>query len=170
MGKLEPRDLSFADTAPFKADASAVLPAPASAVFDVLRDHRRWPDWVGSGVTSVEPTSDPDDGVGSTRTVTFWRFAKVEERFIGWEEPTLWAFTGTSFRPRIFSKLVERFVVEPIDDQSCRISYRMGADFPPLLRPLAPLIIRRFSRAAGSPLERMGQEAVKRRGLTPNGP
>jgi ribosome-associated toxin RatA of RatAB toxin-antitoxin module len=164
LGKLEPQDLEFADAAPFKADATTVCPVSAGAVFDVMRDHRRWPEWVGAGVTSVVPTSDPDYGIGSTRTVTFWRFAQVQERFIGWEEPTLWAFTGTSFRPRIFSKLVERFQIEPIDDQSCRIVYRMAADFPLLLRPFGGIVIGFMAWAAKPSLERMSQEAVRRQG------
>jgi hypothetical protein len=162
VGKLQPQELSFADTAPFRADASTLCPAPASAAFGVLKDHRRWPEWIGAGVTSVEPTSDPDYGVGSTRTVTFFHFAEVEERFVGWDEPTLFAFTGTSFRPKIFAKLVERFQIEPVDDLHCRITYRMGADFPPLLRPFAGIVIRFFARAAQPTLERVSQEAVKR--------
>jgi hypothetical protein len=72
--------LEFADTAPFQANATAVCQAPASAVFNVIKDNRRSPEWVGSGVTSVESTSDPDCGVGSTRTVTFPRFARVHAR------------------------------------------------------------------------------------------
>lgn len=162
MGKLEPQSLEFANTAPFKVDVSIVSPVPAQALFDVMRDHRRWPEWIGAGVTSVEPTSEPDWGVGSTRTVTFFRVAQVQEAFVGWEEPTLWAFTGTSFRPRIFSKLVERFQIEPIDEQSCRISYRMGADFPLLMRPLSRIVMGVMSRAGRPALERMSREAVKR--------
>jgi hypothetical protein len=162
MGKLKPQDLSFADTAPFTGGASAVMPVPASAVFTVLKDHQHWPDWVGAGVTSVEPTSDPDYGVGSTRKVTFMRLAKVEELFVGWEEPTLWAFTGTSFRPKIFTKLVERFVVEPVGEQSARVTYSVGADFPWLLRPIGRFLIGRLGRAAEPALKRMGQEAAKR--------
>jgi hypothetical protein len=161
MGALAPQGLEFAKLAPFKADASIVCRAPATAVFDVLRDHRRWPEWVGSGVTEVEPTSDPEFGVGCTRTVRFGRFAYVTERFIGWDEPTLWAFTATSFQPRFFSKLVERFEIEPIDAHSSRITYRMGADFPAALRPFGRLIIRFISRGVRPLLHRLSQEAAK---------
>ncbi|MFF4369475.1 SRPBCC family protein [Streptomyces sp. NPDC001594] len=162
MAKLEPQDLSFAESAPFRADASITCPTSARAVFDVLKDHRRWVDWVGTGVTSVEPTSTPEEGVGSTRTLTFLHVAKVEERFIAWEEPTLWAFTGTSFRPGILSKLVDRFQIEPLDGENCRITYRMGADFPPLLRPFARILIRQFARAANTALKRVRSEAIRR--------
>ena len=162
MGALQPQGLEFAEAAPFTADASIVCPVPAAALFAVLRDHRRWPEWVGAGVTQVTPTSDPDYGVGSTRTVTFGRFAEVKERFVGWEEPTLWAFTALSFRPGVFSKLVERFAIEPLDQNSCRISYRMAADFRMPFRMLARPFMRCVAVSVKRILKRLRREAVRR--------
>jgi Polyketide cyclase / dehydrase and lipid transport. len=145
-------------------DASIACPAPTSAVFEVLKDNRRGSDWLGNGVTSVEPTSDPEHGVGSTRTVTFLHgLGKLEERFIGWEEPTLWSFTATSFRPGIFSRFVERVRIEPLNDGSCHIVYRLALDFRLLARPLAPIVVGVLSRAIRPTLARMSQAAVERR-------
>lgn len=169
MAKMEPQELAFADLAPFTIEASAIIPTSATAVFAVLKDHHRWPDWIGSGFTSVESTSDPDYGVGSTRTVTVWRVAKVEERFVGWQEPTLWAFTATSLRPGVLSKLVERFEIEPEGDDRCRVSYRAGCDFPPFLRPFAGIIVRLLARPVGPALERLSQEALRRAELSADG-
>lgn len=164
VGALEPQDLSFVDNAPFHAEATIVCPTPATAVFAVLADHRRWPEWIGGGVTAVVPTSDPEGGLGATRIVRLLGLARIEETFIGWSEPTLWAFTATRFRPRIFSKLVERFVLEPAGDQRCHVTYRMAADFPPLLRPVGGIVVSSFGSVARTALGRLIGQALERRG------
>ncbi len=123
---------------------------------------KKWPEWVKAGVTSVKTTSSPGHGLGSTRRVTFFGFASVSEKFVGWEEPTLWAFTGTSFTPKVFTKLVERFQIEPIDDRSCRIIYTIGADFPFLMKLISGRFLRFFTGAANAALQRLSNEAVRR--------
>jgi hypothetical protein len=141
MAKTQPQELEFADAGPYQVDASHDCPAPASAVFEVLKDNRGGARWLGWFVTSVEPTSDPEHGVGATRAVTFlYGLGRLEERFIAWQEPSLWSFTATSFRPGVFSKFVERVRIEPADDGSCRIVYRAAFDFTPLARPLARIV------------------------------
>lgn len=48
MAKLEPQELSFTESAPFKGGSSIECPTPASAVFNVLRDQLKDPFEVGS--------------------------------------------------------------------------------------------------------------------------
>ncbi|MEI5098253.1 SRPBCC family protein [Streptomyces sp. PmtG] len=114
MAKTEPQSIAFADTAPYQVNASHIFPAPASAVFSVLKDNPTAADWLGWSVTSAKSTSNPADGVGSTRTVVWlYGLGKLEERFVGWEDAALWSFTTTDFRPGIISKFVERIRLEP---------------------------------------------------------
>jgi len=112
MAKTEPQQIGFADSAPFQVSYTQELPpipTPVDAVFEVFKDNRGGVKWLGWFVTSVEPTSDPEHGVGSTREVTFlYGLGKLKERYIGWEDQKLWPFTATSFRPGVFSKFVER--------------------------------------------------------------
>jgi hypothetical protein len=163
MASLEPQDMSYFDTAPMKCTVSIESPAPVQAVFAVLADHRRWPDWSGMGVTAVEPTSQPESGVGATRTLITGRGAlRVQERFIAWEEPAVWAFTGTDCRPKIFQKLVEGFWLEPGDNDHSRITYRMGCEMPMLLNPMSGVMGAMWTQAFERALPNLSAEAVRR--------
>ncbi|ANA99424.1 Uncharacterised protein [Mycolicibacterium phlei] len=154
MGALEPQSMSFADEAPYRVDAVIDCPTPVSTVYEVFKDNRGGVRWLGWFVTRVEPTSDPEYGVGATREVTFlWGLGKLKERFIGWEEDRLWSFTAVGFRPKVFTAFVERVHFEAVDENNCRIIYRMGADFAPLYRPFAPLVLRFLNRAIVPTLE-----------------
>jgi hypothetical protein len=161
MGKLIPEDISFPDTAPYKAEASVVCPAPARMVFAVLKDNERWAEWAGAGITSVKSTSNPGYGLGSTRRVTFWGIARLEEKFIEWEEPKLYAFTGINLSPKALTKLAERFRIEAIDETDCRITYNMGADFPLLLKPISGILTWFLSRTVWTIIEGLRKESVR---------
>ncbi|MFJ4651014.1 SRPBCC family protein [Nocardia sp. NPDC088792] len=163
MGSLEPQDMSYFDVAPVKSTASIECPVPARVVFAVLADHRRWPEWIGMGVSAAEPTSQPESGVGSTRTLVIARGAlRVREWFIAWEEPAVWAFTGIDCRPRVFAKLVEGFGLESLGEGSCRITYRMGCELPLLLKPMSPFFGRIWTRAIVGALPNLVSAAVRR--------
>jgi hypothetical protein len=162
MGNLIPQDLSFPDTAPYKIETSVVCATPASVVFAVLKDNERWTEWAGAGITSVKATSIPAYGTGSTRRVTLWGIAGLEEKFIGWDEPRLYAFTGINLTPKTLTKLVERFRIETIDETNCRIHYNMGADFPLLLKPISGMLIWVLSRMQRNIIEGLREESMRR--------
>lgn len=130
-------------------------------MFAVLADNPGAAGWLGWYVTSVKTTSSVAHGVGSTRAVN-WLFGlgRLEERFIGWEEPILWSFTLTAVRPAVFNTFVERIRIEPIDDAGCRIHYAMGTELVGpaklLARPLAGWV----NREIGPTLQRMSDAAV----------
>jgi hypothetical protein len=169
MAKTEPQALEFSGTGSCQVNASHVCPAPASAVFAVLKDNPAAADWLGWYVTSSKSTSTPEEGIGSTRQVVWlYGLGKLEERFIGWEDSALWSFTTTDFRPGILSKFVERIRLEPIDDDSCRIVYRAAFDVTRTGRLVARPLMSFLNRAIGPTLQRMSDEAVKRQhGATP---
>ncbi|MFJ4770825.1 SRPBCC family protein [Streptomyces uncialis] len=161
MAKTQPQTIEFADMAPYQVSASHTCPAPASAVFAVLKDNATAADWLGWYVTSTKSTSNPEEGVGSTRRVVWlYGLGKLQERFIGWEEAALWSFTTTDFRPGIISKFVERVRLEPIDDTSCRIVYRAAFDLTRPGKLLARPLTGFFNRAIGPTLQRMSEAAV----------
>lgn len=163
MGSLEQQDMQFFDTAPVQSTASLESPAPPSAVFAVLADHRRWPEWIGMGVSTIEPTSQPEYGVDSTRTLTFVRGAlRVQERFIAWDDPTIWAFTGVDCRPKVFLKLVEGFWLEPLNEGRTRITYKMGCELPALMKPISGAFGAVWTRAITGALPNLSAEAMRR--------
>lgn len=124
MALLEQQEIGFADTAPVIAEAVGVIDGTAEEVWAVLVDHERWPRWF-TDVKHCEPTSDPGSGVGSTRRVTLAGGATVDERFIAWDEPEVWAFTGTD-APPVFRSLVERVTIVRLGPRLTEVTYRMA--------------------------------------------
>ena len=113
MARYTPRTIDFADTAPVRFEASEVVTSSPAEVWDVLCDHARWPEWMGS-LKRVTPMSEPASGVGSTREVVLSGGLAFQEEFIAWDEPERWAFTGVE-GPPVAVGLVERVTLEPVD-------------------------------------------------------
>ncbi len=134
MGTLAPQDLAFAETAPVIAERTAVLGAGAPQVWAAILDYPSWAHWF-PGVKACRSTSDPATGVGSTRSVTLGANVVVDERFIGWEEPRLWAFTALTGPPG-FASLVERVTLEELAADRTEVTYRMAIGPKPVLVPL----------------------------------
>lgn len=126
MADYIPRELGFAETAPVIIEASEVVAASRAEVWAVLSDHERWPEWMGS-LRRVRPTSEPASGVGSTREVVLSGGLTFQERFIAWDEPSVWAFTGLE-GPPVARGLVERVTLEEIDAARTRVTYRMAVE------------------------------------------
>ncbi len=154
------RDLSFIETAPVRIEVGSTVQATPAQVWQVLADHRGWTRWFGPSLASCEPTSEPPEGVGSTRTVTLRGGARVDERFIVWDEPELWAFTGTAMKPGAFRELVERVTLAPIGDDRTRVTYTMALTPAGWLRPMVPLLRAGVSRSLRDALEALGREAA----------
>ncbi len=162
MGVIPKQPIEFADAPPRYAEGTAVVDATPEQIWAVLIDHATWPSWFGKALKSVVPTSEPAAGVGSTRTVSLQGGTVVEEEFIAWDEPRLWAFTGTKVSPPAFRKLVERCTIEPLDDGHTRITYRMAFEPAPLIKPLAGMIAKTASKALGDAMANLGAEASRR--------
>ncbi|MCU1369457.1 MAG: hypothetical protein JWO77_651 [Ilumatobacteraceae bacterium] len=126
MAAYLPRDIGFADAAPVVFESSETVTGTPEEVWAVLCDHERWPEWMGR-VTRVRPTSTPPAGVGSTREVVLTGGLAFQEEFIVWDEPEVWAFTGTD-GPPVARGLVERVTLRPVDDTRTSITYRMAIE------------------------------------------
>lgn len=141
MADLVPRSLDWIDEAPLHIEARATSSAAPEAVFAVLADHERWPEWFPSvrRVTVIGPAS----GVGARRRVAV-PGATVDEEFIVWEPGVRWTFTGIAAKPRFTRSLVEDCRLEALPDGGTAISYTMHLDPPPLVRPLLKAAVGRL--------------------------
>lgn len=118
------------------------LPCSAEALFDVMEDEHSWPKWA-PGIGRVDWTSPKPYGVGTTRTVTFWGGTEVYEVFTSWVRGSEMSFTFTGTSELIWESFGERYQVESLGPDTCRltwtVSYRPTGGFGkahPLLRPV----------------------------------
>jgi carbon monoxide dehydrogenase subunit G len=132
---LEIRDLAWIDQAPVHLVATGSTPASPEAVFAILADHERWPEWF-PGVKEVTVLG-PAEGVGARRRVAVPGLV-VEEEFIAWDVGQRWAFTGTSAKPALFRSIVEDCQLRPRADGGTDLTYGMhlgaSAAMVPLLK------------------------------------
>ena len=133
MAPLVPRTIDWIDTAPIRVEARAESSAAPAAVFAVLADHERWPEWFPS-VRKVTVLG-PAEGVGARRRVAV-PGSTIDEEFIVWEPAARWAFTATAARPRFVRSLVEDCRLDELESGGAAISYTMYFDPPPVVRPL----------------------------------
>lgn len=126
MATYVPRDLAFAESAPVIFESSAAVTSTPAEIWEVLCDHERWPEWMGS-LKRVRSTSTPASGLGSTREVVLTGGLTFQEEFIAWDEPERWAFTGLE-GPPVARGLVERVTVEPVGSGGARVTYRMAVE------------------------------------------
>lgn len=162
MAKLTPQEIEFAETAPFRAEGTALVGGSPTEVWAVLADHESWPTWF-AGVRACRATSEAGTGVGSTREVILVGGSKFQDRFIAWDEGSLWSFTATEMKPAAFRSLVERVTIVESGPGRTRITYRMAFDPKPAFRPLAPLLVKVLGRNLTKALEHLGREVVERR-------
>jgi carbon monoxide dehydrogenase subunit G len=123
MGAITKQTLAWAETAPVQNEGTARCTASPDAVWAVLIDQERWPEWFTT-LKSVTVTS-PTMGVGGTRTVSLTGMT-VDEELIAWEPGHLFAFTGVSCKPGMFKELVEQCVIEPIDGGGCQVTWKQS--------------------------------------------
>jgi hypothetical protein len=133
MRELLPRPIAWIADAPIRIEGRATSAAAPDAVFAVLADHERWPEWFPN-VRKVE-VMGPATGVGARRRVHVPRVV-VEEEFIVWDPGKRWAFTGTAARPRFVRSIVEDCRLEPTPDGGTSISYSMYLDPTGVYRPI----------------------------------
>jgi hypothetical protein len=157
VGELVRRTIDWAEEAPLRITARAETSASPDAVFAVLADHERWPEWFPS-VRKVTVTGPPE-GVGARRRVDI-RGASVDEEFIVWEPGARWSFTGVAARPPFTRSLVEDCRRAPLPSGGTAISYTMCLDPPPLLRPLLALLATGIRRNNTKAMQNLGRRAA----------
>ena len=150
MRELLPRPIDWIDDAPISLEGRATSAAAPDAVFAVLADHERWPEWFPN-VRKVEVIG-PAEGVGARRRVHVPRLV-VEEEFIVWEPGVRWAFTGTAARPHFVRSIVEDCRLEATPAGGTSISYTMYLDptgiYRPIVKASARMIRTSIEKAVG---------------------
>ena len=157
MGATERRTLEWADRAPLVVQATATSPAAPEAVFAVLADHERWPEWFRS-VRRVVVTGERE-GVGATRRVHI-PGASFDEVFIAWDVGSRWSFTVTSARPRLFRALVEDCRLTPVDGGT-RIDYRMCFEPTAWSAPVLRLVAGQMRKQLQAALDALAERAAR---------
>ena len=159
MAAYTPRSLEFADTAPLRIEGEAVGDVAPEAVWAVLVDHARWPEWFGGPLVRCEATStDPATGVGSTRRVVLRPNINFDEEFIAWEPSSLWAFTVTDGPPG-FRSVVERCTIHVEGPGRTRVTYRMAIDPTGFVKPMAPLLKRGITKSLNAAMANLVERA-----------
>lgn len=136
MGTTTRQTLEWSEQAPVRAEGVARTTASPEAVFAVLADHARWPEWFPN-VKAVEVLG-PAEGVGARRRVKIPGMS-VDEEFIAWEPGRRFAFTATACKPGAFKALVEHCRIEPTDGGGCEVTWTMCVEPVALLAPLMKL-------------------------------
>ena len=155
MGTTERKTLEWSDTAPIRVQGRAATTASPEAVFAVLADHRRWPEWFPN-VKAVEVLG-PAEGVGARRRVKVPGLA-VEEEFIAWEPGKLFAFTATSAKPGVFRALVEHCRIDP-SEGGCDVTWTMAVEPTPLVAPVIKLARGRLAKNLTQAMGALGRRA-----------
>ncbi|HUW04531.1 MAG TPA: SRPBCC family protein [Acidimicrobiales bacterium] len=109
--------------APVKIVETIDIGATPEAVWEVIIDHERWPNWFDA-LESVTRTNDVD-GVGGTRQVSM-KAMTADEEFLEWEPGRRFGFTVTAMNQRLLESLNERIEIEPLDGDRCRVTYTQG--------------------------------------------
>ncbi len=157
MRATERRPIDWAERAPLVVQATATSAAPPDAVFAVLADHERWPEWFPN-VRKVVVTGAAS-GVGATRRVHI-PGAAVDEVFIAWEPGVRWAFTGTAAKPGFLTSIVEDCRLEPVEGGTA-ISYTMYLEPSPRFRPLVKLMSRFVRAGIQKGVDRLAERATR---------
>jgi hypothetical protein len=122
-------DETFFDTAATTVQIAKRIPCNANTLFALLADAPAWVEWLGAD--SVEYTSDPPHGVGSTRKV-FIRRQWIDERFITWEPGKRLAFYGSASTLPL-AAFAEDFAITPDGADHCVLSWTTAIDGRPKL-------------------------------------
>ena len=137
MGTAEQKTLDWIDQAPFSVSGSATTKASPDAVFAVLADHERWPEWFPV-ITKTVVLGEQREGVG-TRRLTNIPGGSIEEIVVAWDVGRRFAFTATAVHPPIVHALLEVCSIEPMQS-GARVTYTIYLDPVGMVHPLLDLM------------------------------
>jgi len=134
---LEPADLDYVRTSPYRMSFEAEVDATPERVFDVFTqdDMKEW----FSDLRSMRWTSPLPHGEGSTRIVTLKMLA-VKEIFLVWRPGERVTFTMEAMSLPLVKKMMEDFRVHPVGRSRTRIDYTIHYTPTPLVRAVHPIV------------------------------
>lgn len=142
MPALIPQDVDFVTGARTVVRVEQDVKATPAEVWAVISDNEGWPDW--SPAAKACTTTSGGTALDSTRWIHFDLF-KVNERFVAWDEPHHWAFTILDMNLPGVVAAVEEARIEPIDDETSTITYRVAAETKAFMKPASSLLRRRLT-------------------------
>ncbi len=110
--------------APILVERSIDIAAAPAAVWAVIADHERWPEWF-TALDSVEVTAGAS-GVGGGRRVTIKRLA-LDEVFTTWDEDEHFAFAVVGSKIPVLHTMAES-VRLTAHDGGTQVVYRQGLE------------------------------------------
>ena len=131
--------------------------APPQACFDVITDHRAYPDF--SSVRKVELEREgepPPNGLGAVRVMTAVG-PKIREEVVAYEPPSKFAYTVLSGLP--VRDHVGTVTIAP-EGEGSRVTYAM--ETTPTIRLISPVIVAIIKQAVSSLLKGAIKEAERR--------
>lgn len=132
-------DESFLSDAKRRVVVEITVARPAAEVWAELTEDGPMSSYCRA-ISSITWTSKRPFGPGTTRTTrVLGGLIRVDERYPVWEEGRRKVFVGVRTTPPTLRRLSEEYVVEPVDDTSCR--FRWTAAWEPTLlgRPILPI-------------------------------
>jgi uncharacterized protein YndB with AHSA1/START domain len=135
-GGVEPKDLDWIEQAPFSISGSATTTASPEAVFAVLADHERWPEWFPI-ITKTVVVGPAREGVGMLRQTSL-PGGHLDEIFIAWDPGKQLAFTCTAIKPGISHALVDNCLIERVGDRT-HVTYATYLDPVATVLPIMKL-------------------------------
>lgn len=157
MAQMTMHTLEWVDQSPVQARGAAVSTASPEAVFAILADHVRWPEWF-PGLRSVEITG-PAEGVGARRRVKLPGLT-VDEEFIAWDPGVRWSFTGVASSPRFTRGLVEDCQLTRTANGGTQIDYVMHLDPAGPMGVLVRRSLPRISRSISAAMANLATRAL----------
>ena len=134
MATCVPIDETFFADAPLRFEQSWTVPVSAEEF---------WPDFVERPLhwcrgLKLRWTSAKPFGVGTTRHVGVLGLIQADEHFFLWEEGKRFAFHFTHVNLPVFKRFGEYYEIDPIDDRSCRLTWKLAVEPTPIGNAMTP--------------------------------
>jgi uncharacterized protein YndB with AHSA1/START domain len=157
MATLDVRPGEWNDEAPVRIEVSRSIDASAEAVFAVLADHERWPEWFAS-LSKVEVTGAPS-GVGARRRVHLRPTGVFDEEFYAWEEGRVFGFSVVKASAPLLRAANEIITIDEADDAEQGIgvvvTYVQALEPTRWIAPFLGLARRRLETALAEGLDQL---------------
>jgi hypothetical protein len=132
-------DETFLRDAKRRVVVDVTVARPATAVWAELTEDDPMSSYCRA-ISSITWTSPRPFGPGTTRTTrVLGGLIRIDERYPTWDEGRRKVFVGVRTMPPTLRRLSEEYLVEPVDEHSCR--FRWTAAWEPSLLglPIVPV-------------------------------
>jgi hypothetical protein len=154
MHPLSPAGEDLLERAKASSITEREMAVSADALFSALEEGETWSKFFPV-IRHVEWTSPRPFGKGTTRTVTLVGGVRLEEVFWTWEPGRNMGFAITAASNRSLKGLVETYDITPIDDQRCKLRWRMGIELNGPMRFIESYMAASLGKTQAKLMERL---------------